>query len=104
MLLHKIDKDILINEHRIQIVGTVQEGEKNCNNILFYDLDKIPSGVSKLEGNLIVQATDKDLFEWGLIDNKYFCNELRKERTKALNTLLSSIKWRSGADKGRKRS
>jgi len=88
MQLHKIDRNILINEHRIQIVGLVQEGEKSCNNILFYDLDKIPSGVPKLENDLIVQATDKDLFEWGIINNEYLCNELRKERTRAFNTLL----------------
>lgn len=88
MQLHKIDRNILINEHRIQIVGMVQEGEKSCNNILFYNLEEISSGVPKLEGDLIVQATDKDLFEWGIINNEYLCNELRKERTRALNTLL----------------
>lgn len=88
MQLHKIDRNILINEHRIQIVGMVQDGEKSCNNILFYDLDKIPSGVPKLEGDLIVQATDKDLFEWGMIDIEDIKNELRKERTMAFNTLL----------------
>lgn len=88
MLLHKIDKNILINKHRIQIIEIAEEGEKSCKDILLYNLDKIPSGVLKLENDLIVQATDKDLYEWGIINNEYLCNELRKERTKALNTLL----------------
>ena len=88
MLLHKIDKNILINEHRIQIVGIVEEGERNCENILFYNLEEIPSGVPKLEENLIVQATDKDLLEWGMINLEDIKNELRKERIKAFNTLL----------------
>lgn len=86
---HRIDKNILINEHRIQIVGMVSgENELVCNNTLAYDLSKIPSGVPKLIGDTIVSATEEDLFNWGIIGYNDLCDKLRRERVDAFHTML----------------
>lgn len=86
---HRIDKNILINEHRIQIVGIVNgENELVCNNTLAYDLSKIPSGVPKLVGDIIVTATEEDLFNWGIISYNDLCDKLRRERVEAFYTML----------------
>lgn len=88
MTLHKIDKHILINEHRVYIVGIVEEGDKESDSILFYDLDKIPSGVPKLVDGVIVPATEEDLFNWGIISYNDLCDKLRRERVEVFHTML----------------
>lgn len=88
MTPHKIDKHILINEHRVYIVGIVEEGDKESDSILFYDLDKIPSGVPKLVDGVIVPATEEDLFNWGMVTREDLCNKLRRERVEIFRTML----------------
>lgn len=65
---HKIDKNVLINEHRILIVGTALPNEIECENTLLYDLSKIPSGVPKLVDGVIAPATLQDMYDWGMIN------------------------------------
>lgn len=85
---HKIDKNALINEHRILIVGTALPNEIECENTLLYDLSKIPSGVPKLVDGVIVPATKEDLFNWGIISYKDLCDKLRRERVEVFHTML----------------
>lgn len=86
---HRIDKNILINEHRIQVVGVVSgDDELVCKNTLAYDLSLIPTGVPKLVDGVIVQATEEDLFNWGIINYNDLCDKLRRERVEVFHTML----------------
>ncbi|MDH6459651.1 hypothetical protein M2102_003313 [Fusobacterium sp. PH5-7] len=86
--IYKLDKNILINEHRVYVVGIVEEGDKESDSILFYDLDKIPSGVPKLVDGVIVPATEEDLFNWGMVTYEDLCNKLKRERVEIFRTVL----------------
>ena len=77
---HKIDKNALINEHRILIVGTALPNEIECENTLLYDLSKIPSGVPKLVDGVIVPATLQDMYDWGMINIEDLKDEARRKR------------------------
>lgn len=77
---HKIDKNALINEHRILIVGTSLPNEIECENTLLYDLSKIPSGVPKLVDGVIVPATLQDMYDWGMINIEDLKDEARRKR------------------------
>lgn len=85
---HKIDKNALINEHRILIVGTALPNEIECENTLLYDLSKIPSGVPKLIDGVIVPATLQDMYNWGMITIDDIRDNIRVERVEAFKTLL----------------
>lgn len=86
--LHKIDKKALIEKHRIIIMGIVSEGEIPCDKTIFYNLEDIPSGVPKLVNGVIVPATEKDLFDWGMINIDDIRDRIRLERIEAFKTLL----------------
>ena len=77
---HKIDKNALINEHRILIVGTALPNEIECENTLLYDISKIPSGVPKLVDGVIVPATLQDMYDWGMINIEDLKDEARRKR------------------------
>lgn len=77
---HKIDKNVLINEHRILIVGTALPNEIECENTLLYDISKIPSGVPKLVDGVIVPATLQDMYDWGMINIEDLKDEARRKR------------------------
>lgn len=87
-MLHKISKKALIDEHKILIMGVVGEGDIECHNVMFYDLDNIPSGVPKLEDGKIVPATLEDLYKWGMITIDDIRDTIRLERTEVFKTLL----------------
>lgn len=77
---HKIDKNVLINEHRILVVGTALPNEVECESTLLYDLSTIPSGVPKLVDGVIVPATPQDMYDWGMIDIEDLKDEARRKR------------------------
>lgn len=87
-MLHKIDRIVLEKEHRILIVGVVGNGDIPCDRVLFYDLSKIPSGVPKLENDVIVSADTQDMYNWGMITIDDIRDNIRVERVEAFKALL----------------